>query len=308
MATALDTQMPVPSRSSARGPSGWRRARSKLALPLLAGGGGALIVGYLSLIVLIPIAALVSHGFSLSVTTHGTGVEFWRWSVSIGWKAFWSAVTATGAKQAIILSLWLSLSVAAINAIMGVAIAWVLVRDNFFGKGLLEASIDLPFALPTIVAGVVLLAIYGVDSPIHVDLFETWMGLMLALLFVTLPFSVRAVQPVLASLDLETEAAARTLGAGGVRTFFTVILPSLWPAILGGFGLAFARAVGEFGSISLIAGGIGRTTTASYYIYNLTQGFLWTDAAAVSTALLVISLVILVATNVLSRRFQKRTL
>jgi sulfate transport system permease protein len=277
-------------------------------LPLLAGGGGALIVGYLSLIVLIPVAALVAHGFSLTVVTHGAGVEFWRWSVSIGWKTFWTAVTAPGAKEAIFLSLWLSLSVAAINAVMGVAIAWVLVRDKFIGKGLLEASIDLPFALPTIVAGVVLLAIYGADSPIHVDLFETWMGLMLALLFVTLPFSVRAVQPVLASLDLESEAAARTLGAGGVRTFFTVVLPSLWPAILGGFGLAFARAVGEFGSISLIAGGIGRTTTASYYIYNLTQGFLWTDAAAVSTALLVISLVILVASNVLSRRFQKRTL
>jgi sulfate/thiosulfate transport system permease protein len=308
MATALDTQTPPPSRAASPRPSGWRRLRSKLALPLLAGGGGALIVGYLSLIVLIPIAALVSHGFSLSVSTHGAGVEFWRWSVSIGWKTFWSAVTATGAKQAIILSLWLSLSVAAINAVMGVAIAWVLVRDDFFGKGLLEASIDLPFALPTIVAGVVLLAIYGVDSPIHVDLFETWMGLMLALLFVTLPFSVRAVQPVLASLDLESEAAARTLGAGGLRTFFTVMLPSLWPAILGGFGLAFARAVGEFGSISLIAGGIGRTTTASYYIYNLTQGFLWTDAAAVSTALLLISLIILVATNVLSRRYQKRTL
>ncbi|HEV7958689.1 MAG TPA: ABC transporter permease subunit, partial [Acidimicrobiales bacterium] len=308
MATALDTRAPTPPPSPSSAPAGWRRVRSKLALPLLAGGGGALIVGYLSLIVLIPVAALVAHGFSLSVTTHGAGAEFWRWSVSIGWKTFWTAVTAPGAKEAIFLSLWLSLSVAAINAVMGVAIAWVLVRDKFIGKGLLEASIDLPFALPTIVAGVVLLAIYGVDSPIHVDLFETWMGLMLALLFVTLPFSVRAVQPVLASLDLESEAAARTLGAGGVRTFFTVVLPSLWPAILGGFGLAFARAVGVFGSISLIAGGLGRTTTASYYIYNLTQGFLWTDAAAVSTALLVISLVILVTSNVLSRRFQKRTL
>lgn len=308
MATALDTNTLTPPPSASSAPLGWRRARSKLALPLLAGGGGALIVGYLSLIVLIPVAALIAHGFSLSIATHGAGVEFWRWSVSIGWKAFWTAVTAPGAKEAIFLSLWLSLSVAAINAVMGVAIAWVLVRDKFVGKGLLEASIDLPFALPTIVAGVVLLAIYGVDSPIHVDLFETWMGLMLALLFVTLPFSVRAVQPVLASLDLESEAAARTLGAGGVRTFFTVVLPSLWPAILGGFGLAFARAVGEFGSISLIAGGIGRTTTASYYIYNLTQGFLWTDAAAVSTALLVISLVILITSNVLSRRFQKRTL
>jgi sulfate transport system permease protein len=279
-----------------------------VGLGALAGGGGALIVGYLSLIVLIPIAALISHGLSISVSTHGAGAEFWRWHVSIGVRTFWNAVTAPGSKEAIFLSLWLSLSVAAINSVMGVAIAWVLVRDTFPGKGLVESSIDLPFALPTIVAGVVLLAIYGVDSPIHVDLFETWMGLMVALLFVTLPFSVRAVQPVLASLDLESEAAARTLGAGSVRVFFTVVLPSIWPAVLGGFGLAFARAIGEFGSISLIAGGLGRTTTGAYYVYNLTQGFLWTDAAAVSTALLVLSLVILVTSNVLAHHYQKRTL
>jgi sulfate transport system permease protein len=281
---------------------------SRLSLPILVGGGGALIVGYLSIIVLLPIAALISHGLSVSIATHGAGAAFWRWHVSIGFKTFWSAIKAPGARGAIFLSLWLSFSVAAINAVMGVAIAWVLVRDRFFGRGLIDSIIDLPFALPTIVAGVVLLAIYGVDSPVHVDLFETWMGLMLALLFVTLPFSVRAVQPVLASLDLESEAAARTLGAGGLRTFFSVVMPSLWPSVLSGFGLAFARAVGEFGSISLIAGGIGRTTTASYYIYNLTAGFFWTDAAAVSTALLVISLAVLVSTNVLSRRYQKRLL
>jgi sulfate transport system permease protein len=306
MSTALTTAPSTPPRPTSH--SRMRRLRSRWALRLLAGGGGTLIVGYLSLIVLIPIAALISHGLSISVVTHGAGPAFWHWHVSIGVRTFWNAVTAPGAKQAIFLSLWLSLAVAAINAVMGVAIAWVLVRDNFVGKGLLEASIDLPFALPTIVAGIVLLAIYGVDSPIHVDLFETWMGLMLALLFVTLPFSVRAVQPVLASLDLESEAAARTLGAGSVRTFFTVVLPSIWPAVLGGFGLAFARAIGEFGSISLIAGGVGRTTTGAYYVFNLTQGFLWTDAAAVSTALLVLSLVILVATSVFANRYQRRTL
>jgi sulfate transport system permease protein len=272
------------------------------------GGGGALIVGYLSIIVLLPIAALISHGLSIQVSTHSSGWAFWRWHVSFGFRSFWTAVTAPGSRSSIWLSLWLSFSVAAINAVMGVAIAWVLVRDRFFGRGFIDSVIDLPFALPTIVAGVVLLAIYGPSSPIHVDLFETWMGLMLALLFVTLPFSVRAVQPVLASLDLESEAAARTLGAGGLRTFFSVVMPSLWPSVLSGFGLAFARAVGEFGSISLIAGGIGRTTTASYYIFNLTAGFLWVDAAAVSTALLAISLVILVTTNVVSRRFQKRLL
>jgi len=306
MSTALVTPPSTSPRPASH--SRGRRLRARVGLGALAGGGGALIVGYLSLIVLIPIAALISHGLSISVSTHGAGAEFWRWHVTFGFRTFWNAVTASGSREAIFLSLWLSLSVAAINAVMGVAIAWVLVRDTFPGKGLVESSIDLPFALPTIVAGVVLLAIYGVDSPIHVDLFETWMGLMVALLFVTLPFSVRAVQPVLASLDLESEAAARTLGAGSVRIFFTVVLPSIWPAVLGGFGLAFARAMGEFGSISLIAGGLGRTTTGAYYVFNLTQGFLWTDAAAVSTALLVLSLIILVASNVLAHRYQRRTL
>lgn len=281
------------------------RART-LARRLGVGAGGASLVAYLSLIVLLPIAALVAHGLSLSVATRGAGWEVWRWHVTVGVGAFWDAITAPAAREAVWLSVWLSLSVAALNAVMGVAIAWVLVRDSFPGKGLVEASIDLPFALPTIVAGVVLLALYGVDSPIHVDLFETWMGLMVALTFVTLPFSVRAVQPVLASLDRESEAAARTLGAGGVRTFFAVVLPSLWPAVLSGFGLAFARAIGEFGSISLISGGLARTTTASNYVFNLTQGFLWSDAAAVSTLLLAISLVLLVTTSLLSRRLQIR--
>ncbi|HTT58793.1 MAG TPA: ABC transporter permease subunit [Acidimicrobiales bacterium] len=299
MSTALVTS---PSTSHSR----WRRRRSRVVGGLFVGGGGALIVAYLSLIVLIPIAALVCHGLTLNVSSNGAGAEFWRWHVSVGWRAFFDAVTAPGAEEATFLSLWLSLAVAAINSVMGVAIAWVLVRDKFVGKGLVESAIDLPFALPTIVAGVVLLAIYGVDSPIHVDLFETWMGLMVALLFVTLPFSVRAVQPVLATLDQESESAARTLGAGNVRIFFRVVLPSIWPAVLGGFGLAFARAIGEFGSISLIAGGLGRTTTASYYVFNLTQGFLWTDAAAVSTALLVLSLVVLVTTSVFAHHFAKR--
>jgi sulfate/thiosulfate transport system permease protein len=288
--------------------SGWRRVGSKASSLLLIGGGGTLIVGYLSIIVLLPVAALISHGLSINVAGHGAGLEFWHWRVSISFSTFWDALIAPGAGNAIFLSLWLSFAVASINAVMGVAIAWVLVRDRFFGRTFLDSVIDLPFALPTIVAGVVLLAIYGPDSPIHVNLFETWMGLMLALLFVTLPFSVRSVQPVLASLDLESESAARTLGAGGVRTFFSVVMPSLWPSVLAGFGLAFARAIGEFGSISLIAGGIPRTTTASYYIFNLTAGFLWTQAAAVSTALLAISLVVLVTANVFSRRYQKRLL
>jgi sulfate/thiosulfate transport system permease protein len=285
---------------------GWRRFSSRLGSNFGLYGGASLIVGYLSIIVLIPIAAVAAHGFSFSIATRGWGAAFWHWHFSAGFGTFWHDITQPAAISAIRLSLWLSLTVAAINAVMGVAIAWVLVRDKFPGKWFLEAFIDLPFALPTIVVGVVLLFLYGTASPLKIDLFETWMGLLVALLFVTLPFSVRAVQPVLASLDGEAEAAAKSLGAGGIRTFVWVVLPSLWPAVLGGFGLAFARAIGEFGSISLIAGGIGRTTLASSYIYNLTQGFLWTNAAAVSTALLVLSLVILIATNVFARRIQRR--
>jgi len=284
----------------------WRRLSSRARSNFGLYGGASLIVGYLSIIVLIPIAAVAAHGFSFTVHTQGWGAAFWHWHLSAGFGIFWRDITQPAAISAIRLSLWLSLSVAAVNAVMGVAIAWVLVRDKFPGKWILEAFIDLPFALPTIVVGVVLLFLYGTASPLKVNLFETWMGLMVALLFVTLPFSVRAVQPVLASLDGESEAAAKSLGAGGIRTFLWVVLPSLWPAVLGGFGLAFARAIGEFGSISLIAGGIGRTTTASSYIYNLTQGFLWTNAAAVSTALLVLSLLILIATNVVARRIQRR--
>jgi sulfate transport system permease protein len=269
-------------------------------------GGGTLLVGYLSVIVLIPIAALTAHGLSISIHTHGAGLAFWDWSVHTDFSAFWSAVTQPPARTAIWLSLWLSLVVAAINAVFGVAIAWVLVRDDFPGKRVVEAVIDLPFALPTIVAGVVFVYLYGTKSPIHVTLFETWAGLLVALLFVTLPFSVRAVQPVLESLDGHAEEVARTLGASPSRTFRTVVLPSVLPAVLSGFGLAFARAVGEFGSIALIAGGLAKTTTASIYIYSLFQDGKQGQAASVSVALLVISLLLLATCSVLSRRVSRR--
>jgi sulfate transport system permease protein len=264
------------------------------------------LVTYLSIVVALPIAALVSHGLGVSVHTNGAGLALWNWDLSVRLGTFWDAVTAPAALSAIWLSLWLSAVVAAVNAAMGVAIAWVLVRDRFVGQRLVEGIIDLPFALPTIVAGVVLLFLYGDASPLHVNLFETWMGLLVALLFVTLPFSVRAVQPVLASLEEEAEAAARSLGAGRLRAFASVVLPSLWPAVLSGFALGFARAIGEFGSISLISGGLQRTTPASAYVYNLTQSFQWINAAAVSTVLLALSLVVMGSTGALSRRLQRR--
>jgi len=269
-------------------------------------GGGTLLVGYLSVIVLLPIAALAAHGLGISIQTHGAGVAFWDWSVHVGFSAFWSAVSQSNGRSAIWLSLWLSLTVAAINAVAGIAIAWVLVRDDFPGKRIVEGIIDLPFALPTIVAGVVILFLYGATSPVHVNLFEKWTGLLVALLFVTLPFSVRSVQPVLEALDGHSEEAARTLGANPIRTFRTVVLPSLLPAVLSGFGLAFARAIGEFGSISLIAGGISRTTTGSILIFSLFGAGQWDKAASVSVALLVISLVLLATCSALGSRISKR--
>ncbi len=284
-----------------------RRVRS-VAKVLGLTGGGTLLVGYLSVIVLLPVAALAAHGFGISVHTHGAGPSFWRWTVDSDFSTFWSEVTSSVAVHAIWLSVWLSLAVSAINTVFGVGIAWVLVRDQFPGKRAVESIIDLPFALPTIVVGVVLIFLYGHHSPVHVDLYETWGGLLVALLFVTLPFSVRLVQPVLESLDGHGEAAATTLGASKFQSFRAVVLPSLVPAIMSGFGLSFARAVGEFGAISLINGGLGRLTTGPALIFNLEGDGLgyYGQAAAVSIALLVLCLVMLVASSAFSRRFATR--
>ncbi len=161
---------------------------------------------------------------------------------------------------------------AVVNSVAGLAIAWVLVRDDFRGKALVGAVIDLPFALPTIVAGLTLLALYGPNSPFHVNLAGTRLGIACALAFVTLPFCVRSVQPVLAELDAETEEAAASLGASRRQVLRRIILPSVLPSVLAGAGLAFARAVGEFGSVVLISGNIPfKTEVASSWIYSLSQ-------------------------------------
>jgi len=170
----------------------------------------------------------------------------------------------------------------------------VLVRDDFRGKALVNAVIDLPFALPTIVASIVLLSLYGPRSPIGLDLYATRPALIVALAFVTLPFVVRSVQPVLIEVDREAEEAAASLGAGGWTIFRKIILPALYPALLGGAGLAFARAVGEFGSVVLIGGGIPRETeVASQYIAKQIEIDRPASAAAVSVALLLISFAVL---------------
>ena len=259
--------------------------REGLRLPL---GGEALTRGisitWISVIVMIPLAAVATR------------------SLDEGPAAFWDAVSTPEAWAAIKLTVISSLIVVAINAVMGTLIAWVLIRDDFRGKGVVNSLIDLPFALPTIVAGLTLLALYGSDSPVGIEAAYTKAAVVMALLFVTLPFVVRAVQPVLMELDEEMEEAAASLGAPNHRIFRSIIRPNLTPAIIAGCALAFARAIGEFGSLVLLTGNIPfDTQVASVYIFGRIESDNVTAAAAVSVLLLVISVGILFALNLFGR-------
>ena len=235
----------APSRSRAARPSG-------LAL--------GLATGYLSVVVLLPLAALV-----------------WA-SRAQGPAEFWHQATAPESVAALKLTLGLAAACALVNAVAGTAIAWVLVRDRFRGKGFIDA----------------LLALYGPGGPFGLDVAFTRIGILFALLFVTLPFVVRAVQPVLLELDEEMEQAAASLGAGSFEVFRRIVFPNLLPAILSGVALAFARAMGEFGAVVLISGNIPfKTEVSSVYIFGQLQSGNTSGAAAVSVVLLVISLGVL---------------
>ncbi len=214
-----------------------------------------------------------------------------------GAQTFWDAVTNPQAVAALELTLGAAAAVTLINAVLGTITAFVLVRDDFRGKGMVNAVIDLPFALPTIVAGLTLLALYGPKSPVGVNLTgstDVWTlrtAVCLALLFVTLPFVVRTVQPVLHELDGEMEEAARSLGAGELAVFRRIVLPSIFPGILSGVALAFARAVGEIGAIVLISGNLPfKTEMASVYVFSQIEAGDKTGASAVAVVLLAISL------------------
>ena len=239
---------------------------------------------YLGLIVLIPIAAVI-----------------WR-SADEGLGGFWDAVSNPAAVATLKLTFLISLAVVLVNVVFGTLIAWVLVRDEFRGKSIVNSLIDLPFALPTIVAGLTLLALYGPSSPIGVNVAYTRVAILLALLFVTLPFVVRSVQPVLLELDREMEEAAASLGARPFAIFRHIVLPSLSPAIISGSALGFARAIGEFGSVVLISGNIPfKTEVASVNIFNRIQSDDPTSAAAMSVVLLVISFLTLFLLDALGR-------
>ena len=266
------------------GPRPVGRSRTgRLGRPLGVG-----VVGlWLSVMVLLPLAALTAT------------------SLEEGPGAFWEAVTAPVALASLRVTLVAAVVVALVNAIMGTLIAWVLVRDDFPGKRVVNALIDLPFALPTIVASIVLLSLYGPNSPIDLHLNATQPGVIVALAFVTLPFVVRSVQPVLIEADREVEEASASLGASSWVTFRRVVLPTLLPAVISGTGLAFARAIGEYGSVVLIGGNIPRETqVASQYIQQQIEIDRPVNAAAVSVALLAIAF----ATLALLRWFAGRSL
>src|SRR5581483_8670773 len=221
---------------------------------------------------LIPLAAVVAKAFSSGLGT------------------LWDSVTNSNAVDALVTTLGFSLLVAAIGAVMGTLVAWVLVRDSFPGQRIVNALIDLPFALPTIVAGLTLIALYGPNSPVGVDLAFTRGAVIVALLFVTLPFVVRSVQPVLLELDREVEEASASLGASNATTFARIVLPALRPAIFSGAALAFARSIGEFGSLALIA---GKVQIASIVIFADIESGSEQAAAALSVVLMLVALIVL---------------
>jgi sulfate/thiosulfate transport system permease protein len=248
---------------------------------------------YLGIMIALPLSAVVIKGFG-----HGFG-------------DLRGALAAPGAWAAIRLTLLASLGAAIINGVLGTLLAYVLVRFRFPGRGLLSGIVDLPFAIPTLVTGVMLVALYGPSSPVGrfleqhgVHIAFATPGVLLALLFVTLPLVVRTVEPVLLELDPAEEDAARVLGAGAWTTFRRVVLPAIRPAIAAGALLTFARALGEFGAVVIISGNLtGKTLTAPVFIFQLTSQFRPEQAAAVATVLFGISfLFVLVTERLVNRR------
>ena len=279
--TAAATDDPPPGRA----PSG-RPRLTTLTRGSAIGLGVAML--WFSLLVLIPLVAIVVQ------------------ASAGGWSTYAAALTSPETLSALRLTVGQAVLVTAVDVVMGTAIAWVLVRDSFVGKRVLEVVIDVPFALPTIVAGLVLLSLYGANSPLRLHWANTPHAVTLAFLFVTLPFVVRTVEPVLLEIEPEVEEAAASLGASRFTVFRMVILPSLVPAITSGAALAFARAISEYGSLVLLSGNLPyRTEVASVRILSFIEGDHLTEAAAVASLLLAVALVVIVGLEILSRRVSR---
>ncbi len=252
---------------------------------------------YLSLIVLIPLAGLLLRPLGL------------------GWQGFWQVVWEPRVRASLELSFGVALIAAAINAVFGGIVAWVLVRYEFPGRRIVDALVDLPFALPTAVAGIALTALYAPNgwigallAPLGIKIAFTRLGILIALTFIGLPFVVRTLEPVLQDLDPEFEEAAATLGAGRWQAFWRVILPAILPALLTGVALAFARAVGEYGSVIFIAGNMPMISEiAPLMIIAKLEEYDYAGAAAIGVAMLAVSFAILLAINLLQRWHAART-
>jgi len=272
------------TRAVGRGRPG---VRSTLTPGASLGLGIAMI--WFSLLVLIPLAAIVA-------TAGGEG-----------WHGYVDTLTNPQTWAAIKLTVGQSLLVTGINVVMGTLIAWVLVRDRFWGKRLLDLVIDIPFAMPTIVAGLVLLGLYGPRGPLGINVSNTPASVTLALAFVTLPFIVRTVQPVLAELDADVEEAAASLGARRLTTLRRIVLPSIIPAVAAGAALSFARAISEYGSLVLLSGMLPyRTEVVSVRVLSFIEGGDRTSAAALATIMLGVALFVIVALDVIQRRMARR--
>jgi sulfate transport system permease protein len=274
--------------------SGWHFRR-----PSVIPGFGLTLgftVAYLTLIVLIPLAGVV-----------------WR-TTELGWAGFWAIAMDGRTLNALRISFGTALVAALVNVVFGVIIAWVLVRYRFPGRRIVDAVVDLPFALPTAVAGIALAAIYAPNgwigqllAPLGVKVAFTPLGIVVALIFIGLPFVVRTVQPVMEEIDKEVEEAAATLGATRFQTISRVILPGLAPAVLTGFALAFARAVGEYGSVIFIAGNIPYVSEiAPLLIVIRLEEFHYAGATAIAALMLVISFLMLFVINLIQAWSRRR--
>jgi sulfate transport system permease protein len=273
---------PPPSRKGRR--SG---RRSTLTRSSAIGLGVAMV--WFSLLVLIPLTALV-------VTATAGGWD--QYVTTLSNPQTWAAIRLT-VEQALLVTL--------LNLVMGTVIAWVLVRDRFWGKSVLDVIIDIPFALPTIVAGLVLLSLYGKDSPLGLEWANTERSVSLALAFVTLPFVVRTVQPVLEELEGDVEEAAASLGARRFTIFRRIILPSLVPAMAAGAALAFARAISEYGSLVLLSGNLPfKTEVVSVRVLSFIENGNSAAAAALASVMLAIALFVIVGLDVVQRRVARR--
>ena len=275
-------------------PSGLRPRRTRRAAPRnTLTRGAALGLGvtmlWFSLLVLIPLTAVVAA------------------AAEGGWDRYFSVLTNSQTWAAVTLTVTQALMVTAVNVVMGTVIAWVLVRDRFWGQSLLNVIIDVPFALPTIVAGLVLLSLYGPNSPLGLHWAFTEPAVTLALAFVTLPFVVRTVQPVLEELEADVEEAAASLGAQRFTVFRRIILPSLVPAVMAGAALSFARAISEYGSLVLLSGNRPyETEVVSVRVLTFIENGNNASAAALASVMLFVALVVIVALDVVQRRVARR--